>query len=319
MTDISTIINRLKKNKKARKSLLQIDKTNAYRLYEKDIPEYPFIIDIYNIQAIVYEKGIRIDETDRSLINLQAEHKDDIKIALQEVMDIQENNIIFKQRSKQKGKDQYTKNSRTNSFFKVHENDMYFKVNLLDYLDSGLFLDHRPLRKLIKNTSKGKKVLNLFSYTGSLSVAAALGGAQVTTIDMSKTYLEWCLDNFSLNDINIDKHEFIQADVIHYLEHEFSNKDNQKYDIILLDPPSFSNSKRMDDFFEIQRDHQKLLDLLMPALRKNGILYFSNNYRKFKMDQEIFEKYSTKDITLKTIPKDFRDLKIHHCFELSNK
>ena len=131
---------------------------------------------------------------------------------------------------------------------------------------------------------------------------------------MSKTYLEWAIDNFELNNINIEKHEFIQADVIAFLENEL----NSKFDTIILDPPSFSNSKRMDDFFEVQRDHVRLLELLMPALKPNGVLYFSNNLRKFKIDPEVTEKYQVKDISLKSIPRDFRDLKIHQCYEIRN-
>lgn len=315
MTDISTITNRLKKNKKARKSLLKSEKTNCYRLYEKDIPEYPYIIDIYQDKAVIYEKGKKISDDDSQMKRLQKEHFAQIEIALVQVMGLQHKNIHFKTREKQKGKEQYTKNKFSHDFFEVHENDMKFRVNLNNYLDTGVFLDHRPLRKWLKNDSQGKKVLNLFSYTGSISVAAALGGANVTTVDMSKTYLDWAVENFKLNKINPGAHDFIQADVIQFIEHEL----NEEFDTIILDPPSFSNSKRMEDIFEVQRDHSKMVHHLMKVLKPGGTLYFSNNFRKFKIDPQLLEDYSVKDITLKSIPKDFRDLKIHVCFEITHK
>ncbi|MBT4791905.1 MAG: hypothetical protein HON90_10065 [Halobacteriovoraceae bacterium] len=316
MQDHSIILNRLRKNLKKRKSLIKNSNLNAYRLYEKDIPEYPYIIDIFNQYAVVYEKGKKFDDDEvEELTQTRQRHQKHIISALKEACDIPTSHIVFKTRQKQKGKDQYQKIMRSEEFFIIKELGMKFRVNVHDYLDPGLFLDHRPLRKTIKETSKNKKILNLFAYTGSLSVAAALGGGLVTTIDMSKTYLNWAWENFLLNEIDPEKHEFIQADVINLVTNEL----NTKYDIIILDPPSFSNSKRMEDNFDVQRDHGNLIKPLMKNLTSNGILYFSNNYRKFKLDTEILDNYAVKDITLKSIPADFRDLKIHTCFEITNK
>ncbi|MFT6630953.1 MAG: 23S rRNA (cytosine1962-C5)-methyltransferase/23S rRNA (guanine2445-N2)-methyltransferase [Bacteriovoracaceae bacterium] len=315
MKDSSIILNRLRKNLKNRKNLVKNSKLTAYRLYEKDIPEYPYIIDIYNEYAVVYEKGKRIDEDDEEILALQREHQKHIEEALDEVLNIPMLKVIFKKRQKQKGSSQYNKICKKDEYFPVNENGMKFLVNLFDYLDTGLFLDHRPLRKMIKDSSLKKKVLNLFSYTGSISVAAAMGGGKVTTIDMSKTYMDWAVENFWENQIDPEMHTFIQTDVIQYLEAPLK----EKYDIIILDPPSFSNSKRMQDVFDIQEDHGWMIRNLMKSLTPTGVLYFSNNFRKFKLDEEILTSFEIKDITKKSIPMDFRDLKIHVCFELRNK
>jgi 23S rRNA (cytosine1962-C5)-methyltransferase/23S rRNA (guanine2445-N2)-methyltransferase / 23S rRNA (guanine2069-N7)-methyltransferase len=315
MKDSSIILNRLRKNLKNRKNLVKNSKLTAYRLYEKDIPEYPYIIDIYNDHAVVYEKGKKIDEEDDDSLLLQREHQKHIEEALGEILSIPMLKVIFKKRQKQKGKSQYNQICKKDEFFPVNENGMKFLVNLFDYLDTGLYLDHRPLRKIIKDSSLSKRVLNLFSYTGSLSVAAAMGGGKVTTIDMSKTYMDWAVQNFWENSIDPEMHEFIQTDVIQYLEAPLK----VKYDIIILDPPSFSNSKRMQDVFDIQEDHGWMIRNLMKSLTKNGVLYFSNNFRKFKLDDDIVSNFEIKDITKKSIPMDFRDLKIHVCFELRNK
>lgn len=311
----SIIVNRLKKNLKQRKSILKNGKTTAYRIYEKDIPEYPYIVDIYNDFAVVYEKGKRADSNDSEEIKLHQLHKSELIDALGSVLNINCEKVIFKTRLKQKGKNQYNKISKTGEFIIVQENHMKFRVNLLDYLDTGLFLDHRPLREIINQSAQNQKVLNLFSYTGSISIAAALGGGVVTTIDMSNTYIQWAKDNFNLNELSVDKHEFIQADVIQYIDNDLRNQ----FDLIILDPPSFSNSKRMDDVFDVQRDHEKMILKLMSKLSENGVLYFSNNNRKFSLSQKVEEQFKVKDISLQSIPKDFRDTKIHVCYKIEHK
>ena len=322
MNDATTILNRLRKNYKNRKGLVKSEKLSAYRLYEKDIPEYPYIIDIFNDHALIYEKGKRIKEDNPEELQLQKLHRAHLIAALKEIYNFPRANIIFKERKKQKGKEQYnslaTKKYDPHKKLKlitVKEGDFDFLVNLYDYLDPGLFLDHRPLRKIIKKESHGKEVLNLFAYTGSISVAAATGGAKVTTVDMSKTYLDWAVDNFEANDLNPDEHNFIQADVLQFI----TELPRNTFDIVILDPPSFSNSKRMEETFDVQRDHSKLIVPIMESLRPDGILYFSNNYRKFKLDPEILDSYQVKDISAQSIPKDFRDLKIHVCFKIQKK
>jgi|LULL01.1.fsa_nt_gb 23S rRNA (cytosine1962-C5)-methyltransferase/23S rRNA (guanine2445-N2)-methyltransferase / 23S rRNA (guanine2069-N7)-methyltransferase len=315
MKTSSPIVNRLKKNLKARKSIINKNKLTAYRLYEKDIPEYPYIIDIYNEFALIYEKGKKINYQNEHESQIRMQHQEDIILALQEVMHIEKKNIIFKERKRQKGKEQYKKLQKKSDNIVISENSIKYYINLYDYLDTGLFLDHRPLRQIIKEKAKNKNILNLFAYTGSLSVAAAIGGAKsVTTIDMSKTYLDWAQDNFQLNSLSSSNYHFIQADILNYI-----NQLSHKFDIIILDPPSFSNSKRMEKSFNVQDDHPILIQKLMNHLGPNGILYFSNNFRKFKLDPKIIEDYQVQDMSLATIPKDFRDLKIHYCYKITHK
>lgn len=314
MEDNSIILNRFKKNLKVRKPLIKNGLHTAYRLYEKDIPEYPYIVDIYNSNAVIYEKGKRLDNEDLIQKEKHRKHLNIIISAVKELFNLNDSQIVFKERRRQKGKEQYTQLAKVENFISIKENHFKFRVNLRDYLDTGLFLDHRPLRQIIYSEAKDKKVLNLFSYTGSISVAAALAGGYVTTVDMSKTYIAWAEENFVLNNLNPKKHRFVQDDVLKYIE----QRNNDKYDIIILDPPSFSNSKRMDSTFTVQESHVAMINKLMKLLNKDGVLYFSNNYRDFKMDSSILETYNVQDITKKSIPIDFRDMKIHHCFKLKS-
>lgn len=315
MKDYSIILNRLKKNLVKRKTLLKQNIT-AYRLYEKDIPEYPYIIDIYNDFAVVYEKGKRVKE-DNHLLKLKfLKHKEQVKEALIELLKIESDNIIFKERSQQKGKSQYEKLSKSNEYINISEEKLKFRVNLYDYLDTGLFLDHRPLRKRLVSMCKDKTVLNLFSYTGSLSVAASFAGAKkVTTVDLSKNYIQWAQENFKTNNLDTQKNEFLVKDCLNYIYNEL----NTKFDVIILDPPSFSNSKKMKDTFDIQSSHMEMILKLMKHLNKDGILFFSNNLRTFKIDSRLQNLFNIKDISKKSIPMDFRDDKIHFCFEITHK
>ena len=311
MQQYSMIYNRLVKNKKKLKSYLKTNGIYAYRLFDKDIPEYPYIINIYNERVICYEKGKRISSDETELIQKSIHHKVEIKEAIQAALGVESENIFFKSREIKKGNAQYEKLNKQNSYFTVKEGELEFKVNLINYLDSGLFLDHRPLRFKLSKGLNNKKVLNLFSYTGSLSVAAAKGGATLTTVDMSNTYLDWAKENFELNNLTAKPHEFIKANILKYID-----QIGEKYDLILLDPPSFSNSKSMREDFDVQRDHSKMIQTLMRYLLPGGTLIFSNNNRKFKLDKEISKSYSVKDISEQTIPPDFRDKKIHCCFEI---
>ena len=198
----------------------------------------------------------------------------------------------------------------------VEESGLKFSINIRDYLDTGLFLDHRTTRSMIREWSKDKRFLNLFAYTGSVSVYAAAGSAKsTTTVDMSKTYLEWAKRNFKLNNMMTNNHQFIQADCIKWLKEQKSSKN--KYDLIFLDPPTFSNSKRMDTVFDVQKDHVYLINAAMKLLDNDGMLVFSNNFRKFKMDSGLTDLYEIEDISKKTIPEDFkRNQKIHNCWTI---
>lgn len=309
---LQSLKNRLGKNLKKLKTYLNRNNIQAYRLYNKDIPEYPYIIDIYNNHAVIYEQGKKLGEENQ---NLREAHQNDIQEALTEVLTIPNNFQHFKIRQKQKGLEQYEAlNKSSQDFFTIEESELKFWVNLERYLDTGLFLDHRPLRDFLRKNSKGKKILNLFCYTGSISTAAAKGGGEVTSVDMSNTYLNWAYENFLLNDIDPKEHVFHQADVLKDLK---TRKENgELFDIIVLDPPSFSNSKRMEDVLDIERDHPLLIRDTMALLKKDGTLYFSTNKRKFELHTIVSDNYLVKEISHWTIPQDFHQSHIHRAFSI---
>ena len=283
--------NRLKKNKQGLKNWLKQNQVHAYRVYDADIPEYNVAVDIYEKTS---EKRLQ------DVISLTAQQ-----------LDIAPENIAVKVRKKQKGEEQYTPMAKQNRTMVVEEFGAKFKVNLFDYLDTGLFLDHRLARRYIQENAKDKRFLNLFAYTGTASVHAALGGAKaITTVDLSKTYLKWGQDNFALNDISNTRYRFEQADCLKWLEHA-----QGQYDLIFLDPPTFSNSKRMKDAFDVQNDHIKLLTWVKKILSPSGTLIFSNNKRGFVMDEVGLMGLGLKaeNISEKTLSPDFkRNKKIHN-------
>ncbi len=311
-SDSAAIKNRLLKNQKKLKSYLQKNKIEAFRLYNKDIPEYPYLIDIYGTHAVIYEQGKKMGDED----SIKREtHQNDIMLALEEGLGIKRDFQHFKIREKQKGNNQYRPlEKESDDFFPINEPPFKFWVNLERYLDTGLFLDHRPLRQYLLENSQDKKVLNLFCYTGSLSVAAALGGGIVTSIDMSKTYLDWAYENFLLNNLDPENHVFYQADVLKELKKRKEEKEN--FDLIILDPPSFSNSKRMEDDLDIERDHPILIRDCMSLLAPGGALYFSTNKRKFELHHIISETYKVKEISQWTIPQDFHSTQIHQAYRI---
>lgn len=273
---------------------------SCYRLYDHDLPEFPFCIEVYgqNIYIAEYKRrhGMSEDEHDEWL---------EKSISLvSTILKSDKENIFLKLRQKKPGRlGQYQKTAQKRAEFIVQENGLRFIINLSDYLDTGLFLDHRITREKIRAEAKGKKVLNLFAYTGSFSVYAAAGEAMgVTTIDLSKTYLDWAQRNMELNGYSDSaKYKYIQADVLQYLDAVSENS----YDLIILDPPTFSNSKRMDDILDIQRDHVKLINDCLRIVSPGGKIYFSTNYKKFILDTKSLCSSSIKDITKQTTPFDF--------------
>ncbi len=300
------IKNRLEKNLKKLKIWSERNKIEAYRLYDRDIPEYPFIVDVYKDHYVIYDKSDAFVDKDKN-------HLPHVVEALREVFNCDDNKIIIKKRERQEGLNQYEKTGETSERFIVRESQGEFYVNLQDYLDTGLFLDHRPMRYKIFKSVRQKKFLNLFCYTGSVSVFAALGGAHTTSVDMSQTYISWAKDNFKLNKLDPNQHEFINANALEWLE---SANPQTKYDVIFLDPPTFSNSKKMSSSFEVEEDQEFLVAKCMNILAPGGVLYFSNNKRKFKLSPVLLQEYNVKDITAETIPQDFHDSKIHNCFEI---
>lgn len=302
------IKNRLDKNFKKLKSWSQRHQIEAFRLYDRDIPEYPFIVDIYKDHFLIYDKSEFIDK--------DKNHLPHVMDALKALFKCSDDKIVLKKRERQEGLKQYEKLDGKNLTFTVRESQALFKVNLYDYLDSGLFLDHRPMRQKVFKNAAGKKFLNLFCYTGSVSVFAALAGARTTSVDMSQTYLRWAQDNFELNNLPLAEHSFINADVLEWLR---SQSKTPTFDMIFLDPPTFSNSKKMEDVFEVEKDQEFLVEACMQMLTPGGILYFSNNKRKFKLSENILAKYLVKDLSEESIPQDFHDKKIHVCFEIRAK
>lgn len=301
--------NRLKKNLKHLSRWAKRNAIEAYRLYDQDLPEYALAIDLYGdyLHIQEYQAGSSVDplKATRRLYEAIA--------ALQNLLEIPYDHIFVKMRQKQKGKNQYERKDTQQTFHIVKEDKAKFYVNLSDYLDTGLFLDHRLMRLYVAESAKGKKLLNLFAYTCTASTLAALYGAKsITSVDLSNTYLNWGKRNFKLNQIDINKHQFIQADCFKWL-----NESKEYYDVIFLDPPTFSNSKRMDDTLDIQRDHLKLIQLAMKRLAPNGCLFFSNNYRRFKLDEQIEKLYHCEQISHLCLSEDFkRHPNIHHCYKI---
>jgi 23S rRNA (cytosine1962-C5)-methyltransferase len=272
----------------------------CYRLYDHDLPEFPFCIEIYEEHIYVAEykrrHGMSDTEHDQWLGKSTA--------IICGVLKVDKKNIFLKLRQRKAGRrGQYLKTADKRSEYIVRENELKFIVNLSDYLDTGLFLDHRITRQKVKAEAKDKKVLNLFSYTGSFSVYTAAGEAsEVVTVDLSKTYLEWSKRNMQINGFTDPvKYQFIQADVSKYL----AGIEKNYFDLIILDPPTFSNSKRMDDILDIQRDHVKLINDCLRVLRPGGKIYFSTNYKKFVIDKGPIQSSTIKDITKQTTPFDF--------------
>ncbi|MBK9568834.1 MAG: class I SAM-dependent methyltransferase [Chitinophagaceae bacterium] len=295
---------------------------SCYRVYDHDLPEFPFCIEFYGDKLYVAEYK-------RYHSMSEEEHDDWMEQSLAvmtEVLQVEKENIFLKLRQRKPGRlGQYQKydeapNDPIANGFVVEENGLKFIVNLNDYLDTGLFLDHRITRRMIREQSAGKKVLNLFAYTGSFSVYAAAGGAkQIITVDLSKTYLQWAERNFLLNGFSLastpsgDGGSFVQADVLQYLKTIPAGY----FDLIIMDPPTFSNSKRMDDFLDIQRDHARLINDCLTALAPGGKLYFSTNFQKFILEKEKIVAADIQDITRVTTPFDFEGKLHRQCYVLT--
>ena len=356
---VEAFANRLKKNLKPLRKWAKREDINCYRVYDADLPEYSVAIDLYNdrlhVQEYVAPKTIEPAKAERRILDLLA--------VLPEVTGIAKENIVLKRRERQSGKKQYQRNSDFQQTAESHrmeviEGNAKIWVNLQDYLDTGLFLDHRPTRMNIASIAKGQRFLNLFCYTATASVHAAVAGAKTTTsVDLSKTYLNWAEDNFRLNGLmgnttqgnqgkvaampskeitrgstrgvtnpwgaqeqaqkKNEKHQFIEADCREWLKTIQKQTEDEKYDLIFMDPPTFSNSKKMEGILDIQRDHVELIEMAMARLTKHGLLIFSNNLRKFDMDERALKQFTVNDVSAKSVPHDYsRRSNIHHCFEI---
>ncbi len=310
--------NRLQKNSKKIAKWCKRQAIHCYRLYDADLPEYAVAVDVYqgektwvNVQEYQAPKTISAEKANARLsaaINVIAQH-----------FSIPKTQVFVKVRSKQKGIDQYEKQANQGRFEIITEQGARFYVNFSDYLDTGLFLDHRPIRQKIQQQALNKHFLNLFAYTGTASVHAAIGGAiSTTTIDMSNTYLDWAQRNMALNKTQ-SNNQFIRADCMEWLHNAARQSNTQRYDLIFLDPPTFSNSKRMEDNFSIQENHVALISNAAKLLSDTGTLYFSTNFRRFKLDNDALTGLNIRNITPQTIPEDFaRTPKIHYCWEITH-
>ncbi len=310
--------NRLKKNIANLKSWRKREEINAFRAYDADIPEYNVAVDVYNTLegeqlAVIFEYA-----APKSVDEVTAERRlQDIVTLTIETLGISPTNVSVKVRKKQKGNSQYQRQEQSGRFHSISEFGAKLKINAFDYLDTGVFLDHRLARRTVGQLAKNKRVLNLFAYTGSASVHAAIGGAKsVLTVDMSNTYLNWAKDNFALNGLSNRRFRFIQADCLEWL-----SRADGEFDVIFLDPPTFSNSKRMKGAFDVQRDHVTLLKDAMKLLSKDGTLIFSNNKRGFKMDTDALNALgiAAENISDKTLSPDFkRNQQIHNAWQVTH-
>ncbi|BAV07653.1 23S rRNA (cytosine1962-C5)-methyltransferase [Filimonas lacunae] len=305
--------NRLVKVYKHKSKLAKRQQITCYRVYDHDLPEFPFCIELYDDKIYLAEylrrHGMEDEEHEAWL--------DECLALISRLLNVPEDHIYVRQRKRMSHRgqqDQYEKLGVEKEFFTVEENNLRFLVNLTDYLDTGLFLDHRTTRKMVQEQCEGKRVLNLFCYTGSFSVYAAAGkAASVTSVDLSKTYLGWGEDNFAANQLsNPAKYHFIHADVKQYLK---TLQPNQ-FDLVVMDPPTFSNSKRMKDILDIQRDHVELINDVLATLTSGGVLYFSTNYTKFIIDAENIHATDIKDITRATTPFDFEGKLKRWCYKI---
>lgn len=306
------LANRLRKNLKNIGRWARQQGIDCYRLYDADMPEYAFAIDIYTdleqqirVHMQEYKPPASVSDADAELRRRQA------VLAVQHVLELPSSKVSIKVRERQRGKQQYQPTQEQGEDIIVREGDAQLIVNLDRYLDTGLFLDHRPVRRYVHQHAKDKDVLNLFCYTASVSVQAALGGARRTvSVDMSRTYLNWARRNLELNGLNLRQHELVEMDCITYLQ-----KCRQQFDLIFLDPPTFSNSKDTINVLDVQRDHVMLIDLCMQNLKPGGTLIFSTNMRRFKLDDGLAQRYATTDYSRQSIDKDYaRNTRIHQAW-----
>ncbi|TGM97841.1 class I SAM-dependent methyltransferase [Leptospira yasudae] len=306
--------NRLSRMSKHWKKWARKRNIECFRIYDRDIPQVPVSVDLYGpyCQISAYKNSYEISEEERERENVE------IGKVVAETLGLENESIYWKKREPKKGKEQYEKYSEQAELLEVGENGLRFFVNLSDYLDTGLFLDHRITRDLVRQESKGKKFLNLFSYTGAFTVYAASGGAvKSLSVDLSNTYLAWAEENLKLNGFSLSKHKLLRADVMDWLRSERKEPDRERYDLIVVDPPTFSNSKKMTDVFDIQRDHVEILNILYKDFALPGaVLYFSTNFRKFELSEASILWDNIKDITKTTVPDDFRNEKIHYCWRM---
>ncbi len=311
------LANRLRKNLKSLGRWADKEQVRCYRLYDADLPEYAVAVDVYHGEKL----WVHVQEyaAPASIDPKKAENRlRDALRAIPAALEIPPEQMFFKIRQRQKGSAQYQASDETGEFHEVREGPCRLLVNFTAYLDTGLFLDHRPVRTLIRELARGQEFLNLFAYTGSASVHAAAGGAAGTTsVDMSHTYLDWARRNMALNGFTGKQHRYLQADCVQWLAAQSALTNRQRYGLILLDPPTFSNSKRMEGSFDVQRDHVTFIRQAVALLAPGGTLLFSTNYRRFKLDATALADLQVADISRAMLPEDFaRNPRIHQVWRI---
>lgn len=310
------VANRLRKNLKKFKSWRARENVSCFRAYDADLPEYAAAIDVYQEDGGKRRTFLHVQEYAAPATIPDADvrrRRNELLAAAREVFEVPAEQVALKSRERGKGGSKYGRFEQRGEFILVRENETLLRVNLFDYLDTGLFLDHRPLRRHMAAQARGKRFLNLFCYTGVASVEAAVAGAAATTsVDLSGTYLQWCADNLALNGMGGSRHQLVQADAIQWLEAE-----QGQYDVIFCDPPTFSNSARAEDF-DVQREQLRLLRAAVARLAPGGVLYFSNNFRRFKLEENAIAGFARcREISARTIGPDFeRNARIHRAWEL---
>jgi 23S rRNA (cytosine1962-C5)-methyltransferase len=310
--DIADFANRVRKNarhfgKWARRRGIQ-----AYRVYDRDIPEFAFALDVYGPRAHLqeYERAGGAEEAGRGA------WLEEVRRAAADALGMAPGDVVLKRRAKRLGQEQHEKTGAPGEDFVVEECGHRFLVNLDAYLDTGLFLDHRATRAMVAAEAKGKRFLNLFCYTGSFTVYAAKAGAVSSlSVDLSNTYLDWARRNFVLNGLDLARHQLLRADVLRWLPE--AAREGRRFDLIVLDPPAFSTSKAMTGVLDIQRDHPMLLHQCARLLTPDGILYFSSNLRSMRFDAGALPELSGEEISTLTVPEDFRNKRIHRCWRFS--
>jgi 23S rRNA (cytosine1962-C5)-methyltransferase len=312
--DIDAFRNRLARNARHWSRWARRQEIHCYRIYDRDVPQFPFAIDRY-------DSRIHLQEIDTGWQQTEDEHAswvDTVAAAVTESLDLPADQIHVKRRERQRGAAQYQKLSAAADEFPVDEGGLRFLVNLDAYLDTGLFLDHRKTRALVRDLAAGRRFLNLFSYTGSFTVYAAAGGAaRSESVDLSNTYLDWASRNLRLNGQDLARHELVRADAFAYLEG--AARAGKQFDLIVLDPPSFSNSRRMQDVLDVQQDHPRLIAGCMRLLAADGELIFSTNRRHFDLDPYVSQTYRCEDIHHWSVPEDFRNRTAHRCWRLGHR
>jgi 23S rRNA G2069 N7-methylase RlmK/C1962 C5-methylase RlmI len=300
------LANRLRKRAKHLAKWARREQVSCYRVYDCDIPELPLAIEIYEGRLHVSAYA-RADDPKRDDAWLER-----MRLAAAAALEIPPEAAFAKRRSGQPGASQYTRVADSGAFFTVTEGGHRFRVNLSDYVDTGLFLDHRVTRARVGSEAAGKRFLNLFCYTGAFTVYAAAGGAVASTsVDLSKTYLEWAGENLRLNALDGPENALVRADAREFLE-----RDTGPYDLAVLDPPTFSNSKKMRGELDLQRDHVKLIRATLRRLTPGGVLWFSTNFRRFKLDADALESAKIEDLTRATLPPDFVDPRTRYCWRI---